>query len=557
LALADIARLPRNLHRLSEIIITFARHGFGSLITRLNLTEHIPFVKRLLARRVPVTDKAETDEQRLVNAFRELGASFVKLGQILSTRPDIVGDSYAEAFRQLREHAKPLESAVARSAIEGELGAPIDEIFGSFDDEPAGCGSIAQVHAAVLKDGTRVMVKVRRPGVESAILADMALLRLVARIAEDQVPEIRPTQIVEEFERAIRNELDFTAEAASTARFHALLAESEGVCAPAVFWELTSEAVLTIERFEGVSIGEFDALEARGHDRRRLAEALGECFMNQYFRSGIFHADPHPGNLLVLDDGTIGVIDFGMVGYLSPDVKSRLTTMFIAAVSGDIGFVADVAAELGEIGETFDQRQFASSLADLYHRYSGLPLGRIDTRRLFGDLVRLARQNDLSLPRDLVLLGKSIAAVSAVTRSLDPSYDVIQMGTPKTEELIREKLSPRRLVKSAGLNAISLLSLLKLIPKDLRSIVRKMESGQFQIAFRHRGLERTVTELDRASNRMAISIYVAALLVASSLMIRAEFLSISGVSVPGILGYALAGVLSVGLAWGIWRSGRL
>jgi ubiquinone biosynthesis protein len=557
LALADIARLPRNAQRLGEIIVAFARHGFGPLVARLNLHEHIPFAKRLLAKRPAVADKTESTEQGLVNAFSELGASFVKLGQILSSRPDIVGDSCAEAFKQLRDQARPFDTAVARRIIEAELRAPIGDIFASFDDEPAGCGSIAQVHSAILKDGTQVMVKVRRPGVESAILADMAILRKIASIAEPQFPEIRPIQIIEEFDRAIRNELDFTAEAASTAKFRALLKDNDAVCAPAVFWEFTTAAVLTIERFEGVPIGNIEELERRGHDRKRLAKDLGECFMNQYFRSGMFHADPHPGNLLVLDDGTIGVIDFGMVGHLSSDVKNRLTTMFIAAVTEDIDFIADAAAELGDVGEEFDQRQFASNLADLYHKYSGMPLGRMDTRRLFGDLTRVARQNDLALPRDLVLLGKSVAAVSAVARSLDPSYDVIRMSAPKTEELIRDKLSPTRLAKTAGLSAISALNLLKSIPRDLRSIVRKVESGQLQIGFRHHGLERTVTELDRASNRLAISIYVAALLVASSLMMRGEFLSYHGISVPGLLGYMLAGLLSVGLAWGICRSGRL
>ena len=557
MALADIARLPRNLQRLGEIIAAFARHGFGPYIGSLGLQEHIPFAKRLLATRVPVAEKGAPTEQQLVNAFQELGATFVKLGQILSSRPDIVGDSYADAFKQLRDRARPFDSALARESIEKELGAPVSEIFAAFDDAPAGCGSIAQVHPATLKDGTKVMVKVRRPGVETAIMADMAILRVVARLAEPQLPEIRPTQIIEEFDRAIRNELDFTAEAASTAKFHDVLESNDSVCAPAVFWEFTTSAVLTVERLEGVTIDNAEELERRGHDRKRLARNLGECFMDQYFRQGTFHADPHPGNLLVLDDGTIGLIDFGMVGHLSSDVKGRLTTVFIAAVAEDVGFIADAAVELGDIGEQFDHRQFTSNLTDLFHKYSGMPLGRVDTRRLFGDLTRVARQNDLALPRDLVLLGKSMATASAVTRVLDPSYDVIRMGAPKTEELIREKLSPTRLAKTAGLNAISILNMLKSIPRDLRNIVRKIESGQLQIGFRHRGLERTVNELDRASNRLAISIYVAALLVASSLMIKLDLLAVHGMSVPGLLGYALAGVLSVGLAWGIWRSGRL
>ncbi len=539
----------------------FARHGFGGRIARLNLHEHlrqrIPFAKRFLAGRVPATDKAESEEQRLVNAFQELGTTFVKLGQILSSRPDIVGDSFAEAFKQLRDQVQPFDSAVARRIVEDELKAPIPEIFRLFEDRPTGSGSIAQVHRAELKDGTEVMVKVRRPGIERAVLADMAWLRLVARIAEAQFPEIRPTQIVDEFDRAIRSELDFTVEAANTACFHDMFAEVEGVRAPSVFWDLTSSAVLTVERLEGVSIGDLDELVRRGHDLSRLARVLAECFMSQYFRSGTFHADPHPGNFLVADDGTIGIIDFGMVGHLSSGVRDWLTTMLVAAVNEDIAFIAESAAELGAAGEEFDQKQFNRDLLDLYHKYHGMPLGRMDSKRLFGDVIRVARQNDLVLPRDLVLLGKSVATLSAVTRSLDPSADVIGMAAPKAGELFREKLSPGRLAKEAGLSALSLAHMLKSIPKDFRSIIRKLESGQLQVGFRHRGLEHTMTELDSASNRLAISIYVAAVLVASSLMIQAKFLAFYGVSVPGAFGYALAGLLSIGLAWGIWRSGRL
>jgi len=558
LALADIARLPRNLQRLGEIIVVFARHGFGPLIGRLNLQEHIPFAKRLLARRRPApADKALTIEKRLVQALQELGTTFVKLGQILSSRPDIVSDSFAEEFKQLRDRVQPFDSAVARQIVETELKVPIAEVFSLFEDQPAGCGSIAQVHRATLKDGTKVMVKIRRPGIESAVLADMAILRFVARIAETQLPEIRPTQIVEEFGRAIRNELDLTVEASNTARFHDMLKEIDGTRAPDVFWDLTTSAVLTIQRLEGMSIGDIEGLKKQGHDCTHLAKTLGECFMAQYFNVGTFHADPHPGNFLVAEDGTIGVIDFGMVGHLTADLKARLTTTLIAAVSEDIGFIAENAFEFGVVGEGFDRRQFTRDLTDLYHKYKGMPLGRIDTRRLFGDLTRVARQNDLSLPRDLVLLGKSMATLSGVTRALDPRYDVVAMSAPKTKQLIRDKLSPGRLAKLAGLNALSVMQMLKSIPRDFRSIIRKLESGQLQLGFRHRGLDRAMSELDRASNRLAISIYVAALLVASSLMVNARFLAWKGVSVPGVLGYALAGLLSLSLAWGIWRSGRL
>jgi ubiquinone biosynthesis protein len=557
LALVDLVRLPRNIQRLGEIIKILVRHGFRPFIGQLNLQEHIPFVKRWLASRAPVIDDAPTDEERLVNAFQELGPTFVKLGQILSTRPDVVGDDFADAFKTLRDHVQPFDGAEARRIIEDELRLSIDEVFAEFDNEPAGSGSIAQVHRATLKDGARVMVKVRRPGIERTILADVAILRYVARLAESQIPELRPTQIVEEFDRAIRSELDFSVEASSTAGFHAAFAETDGACAPDVFWEFTTSAVLTVERLEGVPIGDLDELDKRGHDRARLARTLTECFMTQYFQTGTFHADPHPGNLIVADDGTIGVIDFGMVGHLTTDNKTLLTTMLLAAVSGDLDFITEAAMEIGVADEDFSPKQFNRDVTDLYHKYKGMPLGRIDTRRLFGDLMRAARQNGLSLPRDLVLLGKSLATVSSVARALDPSCDVLRMSGPKTQELLKEKLSPTRLLKSAGLNSLSLMQMLRSLPRDLRSIIRKAESGRLQVGLRLRGLDQTVSELDRASNRLAMSIYVAALLVTSSMMVHTKFLAWHGLSVPGIFGYAFSGLLSLLLAWGILRSGRL
>jgi ubiquinone biosynthesis protein len=354
LVFSDLARLPRNLQRLGEIIVVFARHGFGPLISRLNLQAHIPIAKRWLAHRATVTDKELSPEKRVTRAFQELGTTFVKLGQVLSSRPDLVGESFATEFRRLRDQVEPFDPVAARAIIEEQLGRPIDEVFRSFDDEPAGCGSIAQVHRAELQDGSRVMVKVRRPGIESAIMSDMALLRFVAGMAESQLPELRPAQIVEEFDRAVRNELDFTVEASSTARFHETFEADDGIRCPQVYWDFSTAAVLTVERLDGIRISDRKELERRGYDPRKLAGRLTDCFITQYFRMGMFHADPHSGNFIILDGGVVGMVDFGMVGHLGPDTKARLSSVLIAASKEDIGFLADTAPDLGAAGEEFD-----------------------------------------------------------------------------------------------------------------------------------------------------------------------------------------------------------
>lgn len=557
MAFADIFRLPRNIQRLGEIILTFVRYGFGPFVAKLNIHENIPFIRGILSKRnVRVTERL-SPEERMVRAFQELGTTFIKLGQILSSRPDIVGASFADEFRRLQDSVAPFDSAVAKNIVEAELGRPISELFTAFDDIPVGSGSIAQVHRAILLDGREVMVKIRRPNIEKAIEADIAILRFIAKLAEPQFPEIRPTQIVDEFDRTIANELDFTVEAANTARFHEMLLGAEGVCGPKVFWEYTTASVLVIQRMKGISVANIDALDAKKIDRRLVAKRLGDCFMMQYFRKGAFHADPHPGNILVADDGMISIIDYGMTGHLSSDLQSLLTTAMIASVRGEVDVIAETLAELGTTGENYNERQFRRDVNDMYHKYVGMPLGQVDPRRLYNEITHIARANDMSLPRDLVLLGKSLSQISVVTRALDPSYDVLRMAAPKTREFLKDKIDPKRLASRAGLSALSTLRILKNLPKEFRNIIRKAEAGQFQIVFQHRGLERAVNELDRASNRLAISIYVAALFVASSLIIKTNFASINGISVPGILGYILGGLLSLWLAWGVLRSGRL
>jgi ubiquinone biosynthesis protein len=558
-AIADLVRLPRQIQRLAEIVGVLVRHGFRRQVSVLGLHEELPFLRRWMAGRGGKRPEIEqkTDAERLTAALQELGTTFVKLGQILSARPDIVGDRFAAEFRRLRDRVEPFDSETARTLVAQELGCPLDAVFAYFDDVPAGSGSIAQVHRATLKDGTLVMVKVQRPNIGSTIYSDISILRSVARLAEPHFPEIRPTQLVEEFDRAIRNELDFTVEAASTAEFHEMLEPVDGARAPAVLWDLTTARVLTVERLRGVPIGDVDELVRRGHDRSQLVRTLTDCFLHQYFSAGTFHADPHSGNLLVDDDGTIGVIDFGSIGHISEDLRSRLVTIIVAAVSDDLGLVADTAAELSHVGEDYDSRRFTRDLTDLYHKYRVMPLGRMDTRRMFLDVTQVARDNDVSLPRDMVLLGKSLATLSGVARALDPEFDVVRAVGPKARSLLGEMFSGRKVATGLGLYALRGVEMLRSLPRRLRGILRQLEAGQLHLGLDLRGLQKAVNEVDRTGNRLSISIYVASLLVASSIMINANFLPVEGVSVPGVVGFGLAGVLSVWLAWGILRSGRL
>lgn len=560
MSLADIARTAKRVRRLTEIATVATRHGLGHLVHRLRLQEHLPFLRRVSEG--AVADGARVDEEtiaeRVCLTMQELGPAFVKLGQLLGARPDIIPESFAAEFRKLHDHVKPFDSALAEQIIEQELGASAESALASFDPQPFGSGSIAQVHYAQLRDGTSVVIKVKRPGIDKVITADISLLMALARQAESYFPEYRPVAIVEEFERSVRRELDLVTEASYTAKFHERFAGVPGVRAPRVFWRYTTTNVLTLERLRGSNIGDTEELDRRGIDRRALAQKVGNAFMEQFFRMGLFHADPHPGNLLVGDDGELGLIDFGMVGHLTPDLMSQLATTLIALVRGDLDLIVEIYADIGVFSERTDLRQVKRDMQEMLDIYYGLPLKRIETKKVFADVTRVARDNGIFLPRDFVLLAKSFITITNIARTLDPDFDVTGVVEPHAKRLLLERFSPPRLTKAAGSGLWRLVHFLRWAPREFRDLLRKVQTGSLQFQFKHQGLEDFMYEMDRASNRIAVSIILAAVIIGSSLVIHAGKAPLWGeVPAIGAVGYLFAGALGLVLVIAILRSKRL
>lgn len=562
MSLISIGKTPRRLRRLSQILQVFVKHGFGHLVYNLKLHTYLPVANRFREKPLKLAQyEEETLAKRLGLVFQELGPMFVKLGQVLSTRPDLVPDEFVKEFRKLQAGVLPFDSAVAKGIVESELKCPIREAFSTFEDKPRASGSIAQVHDATLLDGTKVVVKVKRPGIDRVMLTDLDLLSFLAEMAEriEELKPFRPAMIVDEFERAIHQELDFITEASHTAKFHQNFEDNPKVHSPYVYWDFTTSSILTLERLSYMNLVDCSPLDEMGIDRKKLAVDLVTTFMEQFFITGMFHADPHPGNLLVSRDGTLGMIDFGMVGYATEDLKNQLSAAVMALVKKDIDFFVDVFIDIGCTPQDGNLPKLKGSLIEILDKYFGIPMKRIDIRKAFSDVMQIARNNSMVLPRDFVLLGKSFVTVISMVRTLDPDFDFASIITPFTKGLTREKLSPSHLAKTATVSTWHLANLIRQAPRELRYLAQKLLGGTMQIALKHQGLDNFIYELDRASNRLALSIILAATVIASSLVMMAKIgpTIIHDISILGIVGYLFATIMGLWLAFGIFRSGRL
>ena len=564
MGILSFGRTLRSSQRLANILTVLARHGFGHLAVRLRLERFVPF-RQKLSRRLGVGEAGPEDlsniAHRAARALEDLGPTFIKLGQALAARPDLLPAEFQSAFRRLQDKVRPFPFDQVRQTVQVDLGEPLEKLFRSFDEPPFACGSIGQVHYATTVEGLSVVVKVKRPGIERTVMNDVALLRTLAKLIERHMPEYRiyrPALLVDEFARTLTRELDFVNEASITARFSEAFADDLHIRTPQVFWELSSHNILTLERLEGLTVSPETDFEAAGLDRRRLAHNLLEAFFKQFFELGLFHADPHPGNLLAQAPESWGIIDFGQVGRLDADLRSRLAMGLTAAVNRQFDLVIDILDDLGTLPEDADHGQLKNDLAALLDKYYGTPIKRIRIGSLFEEVVAVARQHRVILPRDFIMLGKSLASIGGVALMLDPDCAPLEFIKPRLNRLLVEKMSPRNLAGALGLNVYHLATLAQQAPQMLRTIARNLMRGQMRLIFRHDGLDNFINELDRASNRIAFSVVTAAIILGSSVILLAKVGPKWGeVAYLGLVGFVVAAVAGLWLLISIFRSGRL
>lgn len=562
MSLSNFVRTPKRIYRLSQIAQVLVKHGFGYLVYNLRLHTHLPLINRI-HEKTPVKGDLENGQlaKRLTSVCQELGPTFVKLGQVLSTRPDIIPKSIIKELQALQSNVKPFDSETSRSIIEKELNKPISEVFSFFEDKPIASGSIGQVHKANLADGSEVVVKVKRPGIGTIITGDLSILSYIAEQAEkiEEFKVYRPLMIVNEFARKIERELDFVSEASSTARFYENFKDNSNVEIPKVFWDYSTHNILTLEMFDYSTLGDSNRLKTNGINKKKFAMDLMTIFMSQYFDKNLFHADPHPGNLMMTNSGGIAMIDFGMIGYVTDELKKHLGAGIVALIKKDLDLFVDIFLDMGVVSAECDLHGLRLSLFEIMDKYYGIPLKNIDTRKAFADIMEVAREYDIVLPSDFILLAKSFVTVTSIVRTIDPDFNLVEAVIPFTHNVLKERLSPGNLTKTATSSTWHLTNLIRHAPKDFRYLLRKITGGNMQIVLKHKGLETLINDLDRASNRLALSVILAATVIGSSIIMMGKIgpLILNNVSILGIIGYLLATVMGFSLVIAIFRSGRL
>ncbi len=555
----------RSAGRIRQIINVSIKYGFGKVIDQIHLSRFIPFRKRIKTFGQWPNVKIPTTAEKLRLAFAELGPSFVKLAQLLSSRPDLITKVYADEFKKLQDRVPPFPTADAISIIETETGLQIREVFSTLDTEPVAAASIAQVYNGTLIDGTDVVVKVQRPNITEQIETDINILAAIANLMEKYIPEsifFNPTGIVEEFARTVRKELDFEEEARNCVRFMKNFENVPEVHIPRIFSIYCTERVMVMERINGVRIDNIVEIDRMGLDRKTIAQNGVNAYFKMILEDGLFHADPHPGNIFAMPDGRIGFMDFGIVGRVSSELRETLANTFLALINKDFDSLIDQYIELGIVPEHIDydvfRRSFKQDLSDLLEPLYGLTITEIDFARYMDAITQLALKHHLRVPSDLLLVNKALLTLENIGRQLDPDYNFIAAAEPYATKILRERIKPGRLYQRARKNVMELSDFVSIMPKQLRQILQKILKDDLHVKMTHIGMDRLIRDMDKSSNRIAFSLIIAAMLLSSAIMHAAgagpEFL---GMSLLGITAFAFAFFLGIWLIISIIRSGRL
>jgi len=539
---------------MSEIAQVAVKHGFGYFFSRNKLTDLLP--GQVVS---PDGDASSERGRRLRETLDELGPTFVKFGQLLSTRPDVVPPDIVVELRKLQDDVSPFPYSQVEQVISEELGQPIERLFVEFVEQPIAAASIGQVHEAVLPNGRRVAVKVQRPTAPRQIEADVALLYQAAKIAKDRVRAldfVDAQGLVDEFARTVREELDYRQEARNGNAFHRHFAGHPHVRIPRVYWSYTGARVLTLEFLDGTKISELQPGELSEDERRRLAYTMAETWMTMVFRHGIFHGDPHPANILMLGHPErIGLVDFGQAGRLTDEDMSKLTALFIDAAAENVEALPKRLADLGVRYDKTREAEFVGHLHEFYSRYYGVRLSEIDQIQVIREGFQLIYEMNLHLPSRYVLLDKAIATLGSVGAELYPDFNVFEVAKPYARELMLQRFSPGRVARDARNEARDLARVLRVAPQQIHDILESLRGGQVEVRMARDELDAVMRHLDVAFNRLVIALVVAAGLIGSSFLAAAA--TGPGLQVLAGVGFALSGLLGVWLMWGVIRHGRL
>ncbi len=557
----------RDLPRIGRIIAVASRHGFGQLVEQMGLQRFVSVGRRIVTfKKLPPLDHRVSAPERLRLMLEDLGPTFIKLGQVLACRPDMLPIEYARELSKLTDSVPAFPSSEAQKIIEQELHAPVTRIFKDFDNAPVAAASIAQVHRAWLLDGREVMVKVQRPGIDRIIERDISIMRGIADLIEARVPEMAPYNvpgIVDEFARTINRELDFNIEASNAFQLRNNFEHSDILYIPEVYTEFSSKRVLVLEKIDGIRIDDFDRISQAGFDNKDIALKGASAFFKMVLQDGLFHADPHPGNIFVLSDGRLGLVDFGIIGRVTEENMEHFASVFLALAERDYDALVRQYVNLGFISEeSVDvekfQREMKEDLAELLEPYYGMQVKQIDFGTYIDRVTHLLIRHQLRMPQNLYLMDKALITLEGILKQLDPEFNYFEAAKPYVAELIRRRRNPLRAAKIIRKNMVELTDAATLLPRQIRSAFRKFMRGDFRVNVHHEDLKQVIRDIDKSSNRLAFSIITAAIIVASSIIIHAGTGPVLfGLPMFGLIGYVIAALLGIWLLIGILRSGQL
>lgn len=544
-----IPQFVRSADRFREVVTILARHGLADWLT----VSAPVWLSRLVMSIAKEADTELTTEQRIRVAITDLGTTFVKLGQVLSTRPDIVGARLADELAELRANTPADEPDVVKSMIEQELGRSLDELFAMFEPNAMASASIGQVHRARLHSGEDVVVKVQHYGIEQKIVNDLDILRRLAELAENHsayLQQYRPVQVIREFKRTLMRELDFGRERSNGEAFRRNFANDDSVQFAKPFPEFCSRRVLTMELFEGISVSETQRLVELGADLSDIAQRGATMFLDMIFRDGFYHADPHPGNLMVLSSRTnehklhvIGVLDCGMVGRVDESLREDLEQVLIAAADQDSAAIAEVMIRLGDVPLDFDEQDLLESIEDFLADYMGQSLDVFDISGCLSGIIQIIRDHQIVLPSKISMLLKVLVMLEGTSQQLNPQFSLAELIEPYARSAIRRRLSPQRVFRRIKTAVKNWDHLLEILPKDLADVLHNLKRGRLEIQLEHWRLETIV-------NRLIMGILTAALFMGSaSLWSSAAPPLIWHTSLPGVVGCVTATLMG----WSIFR----